>query len=52
MCLEKSNIHENDWDNPFIAKNNIVVYKALDTKTFDGVKNICTPYVYLPIVLF
>lgn len=52
MCLEKSNIHENDWDNPFIAKNNIVVYKALDTKTFDGVKNICTPYVYLPIVFF
>ena len=52
MCLEKSNIHKDDRDNPFIAKNNIVVYKALDTKTFDGVKNICTPYMYLPIVFF
>ena len=51
MCLEKSNIHW-DRDNAFIAKNNIVVYKALDTKNLDGVKNICTPYMYFPIVFF
>ena len=52
MCLEKSNIHKNHLDIPFIAKNNIEVYKALDTKSFDGFKNICTPYRYLPIVFF
>lgn len=52
MCLVKSDIHKNNWDNPFIAQNNIVVYKALDTKTYNGVKNICTPYRYLPIVFF
>ena len=52
MCLDKSNIHMNDWAKPFIAKNNIVVYKALDTKTLDGTKCICTPYMYLPIVFF
>ncbi len=52
MCLEKSILHKDDRDNPFIAKNNIVVYKALDTKTYDGIKNVCTPYMYRPIVFF
>ena len=52
MCLKKSFIHKNDLDNPFIAKNNIVVYKALDTKELDGSKHICTPYKKFPIIFF
>ena len=52
MCLEKSNIHNKNLDKPFIAQNDIVVYKALDTKTYDGIKNVCTPYMYRPIVFF
>ena len=50
MCLEKSLIHKNNWDKPFIAKNNIVVYKALDTKNYDYTKSIYTPYMHLHIV--
>ena len=52
MCLVKSNIHNKNLDKPFITKNNIVVYKALDTKKLDGTKCICTPYRYFPIVFF
>ena len=50
MCLKKSDIHNNNWSNPFITKNNIVVYKALDTKRLDDTKCIRTPFMYLPIV--
>jgi len=51
MCLEKSYIHK-ELNKPFIAKNNIIVYKALDAKKYDGTKCTCTPYMYLPIVFF
>ena len=50
MCLKKSLIHKNNWNNPFIAKNNIVIYKALDTKKLDNTKDICTPFMYFPII--
>ena len=49
MCLIKSLIHKNNWHKPFIAKNNIIVYKALDTKD-DGNMHICTPYMNFPII--
>ena len=52
MCLEKSIIHNKNLDKPFIAKNNIVVYKALDTKIYDLTKSIYTPYMHLHIVFF
>ena len=56
MCLEKSYIHKK-LNKPFIAKNNIIVYKALDAKKYDGtkctcIKCTCTPYMYLSIVFF
>ena len=49
MCLRKSNIHKGKLSLPFVAENDIIVYKALDHLDTDGNKCCCTPYQYFPI---
>jgi len=50
MCLRISNIHKEKNNKPFIAKKDIIVFKALDHyDLFNGKKTICTPYQFYPI---